>query len=85
MAALMPYLLVGIGGFLGANARFVLARAIDGPTSGTIPPYNKAVVLGPTDPAGVSGLVRASYVTRDAEVKDGMAGTDCELQIAGFV
>ena len=24
------------------------ARAIDGPTSGTIPPYNKAVVLGPT-------------------------------------
>lgn len=23
------------------------ARAIDGPTSGTIPPYNKAVVLGP--------------------------------------
>ena len=23
------------------------ARAIDGPTTGTIPPYNKAVVLGP--------------------------------------
>ncbi len=30
------------------------ARAIDGPTSGTIPPYNKAVVLGPSDPHGVA-------------------------------
>ncbi len=26
MASLAPYLLVGIGGFLGANARFLLAR-----------------------------------------------------------
>ncbi|KAB1644175.1 coenzyme F420-0:L-glutamate ligase [Gulosibacter chungangensis] len=26
------------------------ARAIDGPTSGTIPPYNKSVVLGPATP-----------------------------------
>ncbi len=30
------------------------ARAIDGPTANTIPPYNKAVVLGPKDPDGVS-------------------------------
>jgi CrcB protein len=29
MAALWPYLLVGIGGFLGANARFLLARWAD--------------------------------------------------------
>jgi fluoride exporter len=28
MSSLMPYLLVGLGGFLGANARFVLARVI---------------------------------------------------------
>ncbi|GLJ78893.1 coenzyme F420-0:L-glutamate ligase [Microbacterium imperiale] len=35
------------------------ARAIDGPTSGTIPPYNKAVVLGPTDPAGVAARTKA--------------------------
>lgn len=35
------------------------ARAIDGPTSGTIPPYNKAVVLGPTDPTGVAARVKA--------------------------
>ena len=26
MTTLMPYLLVGIGGFIGANARFVVAR-----------------------------------------------------------
>ncbi|GAA1467670.1 coenzyme F420-0:L-glutamate ligase [Microbacterium thalassium] len=30
------------------------ARAIDGPTSGTIPPYNKAVVLGPSKPREVA-------------------------------
>ncbi|MEJ1155525.1 coenzyme F420-0:L-glutamate ligase [Microbacterium marmarense] len=30
------------------------ARAIDGPTSGTIPPYNQAVVLGPERPNEVA-------------------------------
>lgn len=30
------------------------ARAIDGPTSHTIPPYNAHVVLGPNDPDGVA-------------------------------
>ncbi|WP_434811290.1 coenzyme F420-0:L-glutamate ligase [Microbacterium sp. bgisy189] len=30
------------------------ARAIDGPTSGTIPPYNEAVVLGPSEPDKVA-------------------------------
>jgi CrcB protein len=28
MATLMPYLLVGLGGFIGANARFVAARLV---------------------------------------------------------
>jgi CrcB protein len=28
MATLMPYLLVGIGGFIGANARLVVARLV---------------------------------------------------------
>lgn len=35
------------------------ARAIDGPTSGTIPPYNKAVVLGPERPREVALRVKA--------------------------
>ncbi|QKJ19443.1 coenzyme F420-0:L-glutamate ligase [Microbacterium hominis] len=35
------------------------ARAIDGPTSGTIPPYNKAVVLGPERPREVAQRVKS--------------------------
>jgi len=35
------------------------ARAIDGPTSGTIPPYNKAVVLGPSEPDAVAARLKA--------------------------
>ncbi|MFS0733019.1 coenzyme F420-0:L-glutamate ligase [Microbacterium sp. 1P10UB] len=34
------------------------ARAIDGPTKGTIPPYNKAVVLGPERPREVAQRVK---------------------------
>ncbi|WP_315551953.1 coenzyme F420-0:L-glutamate ligase [Microbacterium aurum] len=43
------------------------ARAIDGPTSGTIPPYNKAVVLGPERPAEVAARLKA-LLGVDAEV-----------------
>ncbi|GAA1654539.1 coenzyme F420-0:L-glutamate ligase [Microbacterium flavum] len=35
------------------------ARAIDGPTSGTIPPYDNAVVLGPTEPDAVATRIKA--------------------------
>jgi hypothetical protein len=35
------------------------ARAIDGPTRGTIPPYNKAVVLGPDRPREVAAHLKA--------------------------
>ena len=28
MATVMPYLLIGLGGFIGANARFVVARLV---------------------------------------------------------
>ncbi len=35
------------------------ARAIDGPTKHTLPPYNEAVVLGPKDPDGVAARVKA--------------------------
>lgn len=52
-----------IGGFtkkvLGRSGDFYRiagpkARSIDGPTSGTIPPLNKCVVLGPEDPDSVA-------------------------------
>ncbi|MFJ6652377.1 coenzyme F420-0:L-glutamate ligase [Microbacterium sp. NPDC091313] len=39
------------------------ARAIDGPTSGTIPPYNKAVVLGPERPKAVAAHLRTVLAT----------------------
>jgi hypothetical protein len=35
------------------------ARAIDGPTSGTIPPYNQAVVLGPDKPDEVAARLKS--------------------------
>lgn len=35
------------------------ARSIDGPTPHTIPPYNKAVVLGPKEPATVARRLKA--------------------------
>ena len=35
------------------------ARAIDGPTPNTIPPYNRAVVLGPAQPGRVADELRA--------------------------
>jgi F420-0:gamma-glutamyl ligase-like protein len=47
------------------------ARAIDGPTSGTIPPYNKAVVLGPERPREVAAHLRTMLGTRaDVAVVD---------------
>ncbi|MFV0374602.1 coenzyme F420-0:L-glutamate ligase [Microbacterium sp.] len=50
------------------------ARAIDGPTSGTIPPYNEAVVLGPSDPAGVAAhlqtLIGAEHHVAVVDIND---------------
>ena len=43
------------------------ARAIDGPTNGTIPPYDRAVVLGPTRPAEVAARVK-SLLGRNVQV-----------------
>jgi len=43
------------------------ARAIDGPTPGTIPPYNTAVVLGPERPREVAAHVQ-TLLKADAQV-----------------
>jgi len=37
------------------------ARSIDGPTSGTIPPFNRAVSLAPLDPDGVSKSIARRF------------------------
>lgn len=56
-------LLAAVAGFLGKLLRRKgdfyrvagpRARSIDGPTSGTIPPFNRAVSLSPLDPGGVA-------------------------------
>jgi len=36
-------------------------RGIDGPTPGTIPPYNEQVVLVPLDPAGVAERLKGAF------------------------
>ena len=45
------------------------ARSIDGPTSGTIPPFNRAVSLAPEDPDGVSRTI-AEHFSCEAAVVD---------------
>ena len=44
------------------------ARAIDGPTSGTMPPFNEYVVLGPKDPDKVAKEVKNFFEDKDIEV-----------------
>ena len=44
------------------------ARSIDGPTSGTIPPFNNAVSLAPENPNGVSGTIAERFDCRAAVV-----------------
>lgn len=44
------------------------ARSIDGPTNGTIPPFNRAVSLAPEDPDGVSRKIAERFSCRAAVV-----------------
>lgn len=44
------------------------ARSIDGPTSGTIPPFNRAVSLAPENPDGVSRTIAQHFNCKAAVV-----------------
>ncbi|MBD3278490.1 MAG: F420-0--gamma-glutamyl ligase [Candidatus Aegiribacteria sp.] len=44
------------------------ARSIDGPTNGTIPPFNRAVSLAPEDPDGVSRALAEKFCCKAAVV-----------------
>ncbi len=46
------------------------ARGIDGPTSGTIPPYDSQVVLNPDRPAQVAALLRDALGGADVAIVD---------------
>lgn len=67
MAALMPYLLVGIGGFLGANARFVLARAIGTAVATRFPLGTFAINVTGSFLLGLLGTVVAARLTPSSE------------------
>ena len=62
-----------LGRLLGRRGDFYrvagpCARSIDGPTSGTIPPFNRAVSLAPSDPAGVARRLGERFGCRAAVV-----------------
>lgn len=65
-----------IGGFtrfLGRKGDFYriagpCARSIDGPTNGTIPPFNNAVSLSPSDPHGVAKRISERFHCKAAVV-----------------
>ena len=44
------------------------ARSIDGPTNGTIPPFNRAVSLAPDNPNGVSEIIAKRFSCKAAVV-----------------
>lgn len=44
------------------------ARSIDGPTNGTIPPFNRAVSLAPEDPNGISESIAKRFNCKAAVV-----------------
>ncbi len=63
----------GITRFFGRKGDFYriagpCARSIDGPTSGTIPPFNNAVSLAPSDPHGVAREISDRFHCKAAVV-----------------
>ena len=67
MADLMPYLLVGGGGFVGANARYLLARAIGGACSTSFPLGTFAVNVSGSLLLGFLGGMLAQKLTPQSE------------------
>lgn len=67
MAALMPYLLVGLGGFIGANLRFVVARVVGTLFDTTFPLGTFVVNMSGSFLLGVLGAIVAQKLTPDSE------------------
>ncbi|MCL4845270.1 MAG: fluoride efflux transporter CrcB [Acidobacteria bacterium] len=63
---LWPYLLVGAGGFLGANARFILARGIGTMIDTRFPLGTLVVNISGSFLMGILGAVLADRVLPDA-------------------
>ena len=67
MAALMPYLLVGLGGFIGANARFVVARLVGAMFETRFPLGTFVINISGSFLLGVLGTIVAQKVMPNAE------------------
>jgi CrcB protein len=67
MAALMPYLLVGLGGFIGANTRFVVARLVGGLFETKFPLGTFVINISGSFLLGVLGTLVAQKVMPNSE------------------
>jgi CrcB protein len=67
MANLMPYLLVGVGGFLGANARYVVARGLGAAVDTPFPLGTFVVNISGSFLLGILGALVAQKVTPHSE------------------
>ena len=67
MTTLMPYLLVGLGGFIGANARFVVARLVGALFETRFPLGTFVINVSGSFLLGVLGTVVAQKVMPNSE------------------
>jgi CrcB protein len=67
MSSFMPYLLVGIGGFLGANARYVVARLVGTYVDTRFPLGTFVINISGSFLLGVLGTILAQRVSPNSE------------------
>ena len=67
MSAWSPYLLVGIGGFVGANTRFLLARAIGAAVDTPFPLGTFIINVAGSFLLGVLGTIVARQLSSESE------------------
>ena len=67
MSTLMPYLLVGVGGFIGANARFVVARLVGAMFETTFPLGTFVINVSGSFLLGVLGTIIVQKVMPGSE------------------
>ena|SRR5579862_3143403 len=67
MSTLIPYLLVGVGGFIGANARFVVARLVGAWVDTRFPLGTFLINVSGSFLLGVLGAVVAKHLVPSAE------------------
>lgn len=67
MSTVMPYLLVGVGGFIGANARFVVARLVGASFETSFPLGTFVINVGGSFLLGALGAIAAQKVMPHSE------------------